>query len=259
MNKEYQDARSGTGNHNEGQFNGSYRGSFKRSFRGGRDRGNYRGGYGRGGYLNKYGYYGSGYGSGYNSGYGSGYGSRRGKPYYSGYYGGETYRGDTFHSKEWSSTLDESIPLEENYSRSGESTPTTSLPHHNFRGHSARGKSHNGARGQGNHTADLPRMNFRDKEQYEANPGVISSSRGNGVLDVNKSPWISIFQLKDERMKHSLEKTASRLETINKELAESQRSKFNLELSLNNLERQCQKEALNIKITDEKLEEFSFL
>lgn len=267
---------SGYGDDSSG-YRGSYRGRYRGRGRGGyRGRGNDRGGYyGRGGYLSRY-----------NPHYGSS--SSRGRGAYSSYQGRDNYRGDkydgpsrpTSQSDEGSSYYDNyQDGYQEGYYGYGDDYGGATRPDEGSYGYPQslyRGSYTGGYRGT---YVSKDRGSYHGRSQYESSEHPHGSHLGWGELTTPSpaskpktsqyksapgtrapaNPWITILQIKDDTTKQTLEYTHEELGRLDKELHELQHGKLLLENSVTNLERQAHREELHVQITNEKLEEFTYL
>lgn len=262
---------SGYGDDSSG-YRGSYRGGYRGRARGAyRGRANDRGGYyGRGGYLSRY-----------NPYYG---GSSRGRGGYSSYQGRDSYRGDNYESSRPTSHGDDSYQegyqegYQERYDGYGDGYGADSRTDDSNYGYPQslyRGSYRGGYKGT---YSSKDRGSYHGRSQYESEHGHgshlgwnehSSSSpaskpktpqhKGASGPKAPTNPWITILQIKDDPTKQAFEHTHEELGRLDKELHELQHAKLLLENSVANLERQALREELHVQITNEKLEEFTYL
>lgn len=76
---------------------------------------------------------------------------------------------------------------------------------------------------------------------------------------VFKNPWIPILHIKDPKTQAVLESRYEDLLKVDKELSQLQLTRFKLQNSVQSLDRSMEREALHVQLTNEKLEEFTFL
>lgn len=259
----------GSGYRDDGSgYRGSYRGGYR-----GRGRGAYRGrGNDRGGYYGR----GGGYLSRYNPYYG---GSSRGRGGYSSYQDRDNYRQEYDTSRPTSQGDDNyQDSYQEGYSRYGDEYGAGGRTNDTSYGYSQslyRGSYRGGYKGT---YSSKDRGSYHGRTSYESEraPGShlgwkehsSSSPASKPKTPQHKSapgpkppsnPWITILQIKDDAVKHAFEHTHEELGRVDKELYELQHSKLLLENSVANLERQALREELHVQITNEKLEEFTYL
>lgn len=228
----------------------SYRGNYR-----GRGRGSYRG---RGNdYYNSRSYLNSGYGGYYNSRGGG----------YSGYNSREDYRGDAYEAPK---PGQERRLSEENRARDRDHSPEqVRSPYHstydthngNFRG-SSRGRGM-GSRGRGGYSHSSYRPYYeenRGRDSPASTRTSVSSHRETKILTkAFKNPWINILKINDPSSQQKLESKYVELERLDKELIELQRSRLKLEIAVENVQAQVERENVHVQITNEKLEEFNYL
>lgn len=266
-------ANSGYGDDGSGyRDDGSgYRGNYRGGYRG-RGRGTYRGrGNDRGGYYGRDG----GYLSRYNSYYG---GTSRGRGGYSSYQGRDYPQ--EYDTSRPTSQGDDNYQdgYQEGYGRYGEEYGASGRADDTGYGYSQslyRGSYRGGYRGtysskdRGSYHARTPYESERSigshlgwKERSSSSPASkpkVPQYKSASGPKPPANPWITILQIKDDAMKQTFEHTHENLGRIDKELHELQHSKTLLENSVANLERQALREELHVQITNEKLEEFTYL
>lgn len=89
--------------------------------------------------------------------------------------------------------------------------------------------------------------------------GPSSSVRNNSKVKTFNNPWIEIMEINDETTQETLETRYNELGYVNSDIRQLQLAKRKLEGSVLNLERQAEREALHVQITNDKLEEFTYL
>ncbi len=114
-----------------------------------------------------------------------------------------------------------------------------------FRGGNFRG-SYRGGRG-----GSLNGSNRSFKDQ-------MMMMQDNKIKNFN-NPWINILQIDDETTQNKLETNYDELRKIDSSISDLQKSKLKLELSMSVLEKQIDRESLHVELTNEKLEEFTYL
>ncbi|EMG48820.1 LGE1 Transcriptional regulatory protein LGE1 [Candida maltosa Xu316] len=221
---------------NDEYYSNNYRGNYRGGHRGrgngnnnnSQFRGSQRGGNGyynsyRGGYYNKYnngGYYNGGRGGGNRS--------------YSNYY-------DQDQSTSQSGYPAESESGEAHYEEN--SSSSSRPPSSNFHRGSFRGNYRGGYRGG----------------RTNSNGSINSRHFGESKLKNFNNPWINIMQIEDEATQNKLETSYNEMTTLDASIADLQKSKLKLEMSMSLLEKQVDREALHVELASEKLEEFAYL
>lgn len=79
------------------------------------------------------------------------------------------------------------------------------------------------------------------------------------VAPRSQDPWTLILRIRDEKTQARLDATHALLGAANRQLVELQKERLRLETAVAHLERNALKEALNVQLTHDKLEEFAFL
>ncbi|RCK59133.1 Transcriptional regulatory protein LGE1 [Candida viswanathii] len=232
----------------------NYRGGG--GYRGRGNRGSFRGQRGSNGYYGGGNYRGSGGGGGY---YGGKHGYGGGGGYYHGGRGGGRYSG--YHDQGYYGNLgyengNENEPLEGQQASS-----------------SQQGSQHNEDEGgQRPGSTGFHRGSFRSgsfRGSYRGRGGHLNgSSSGRPYKEMNfdtvkvknfNNPWIHILQIDDETTQNKLESGYDELKSVDHGISELQKSKMKLEMSMSLLEKQIDREALHVELTNEKLEEFTYL
>ncbi|CCE88787.1 Piso0_001569 [Millerozyma farinosa CBS 7064] len=231
-------------------YRGSYRGSHRP-----RGRGSYRGGRGfsRGG-----GYYSN---RGYSSRYGGYPSSGRGRGHY-GYYGSDRPRDSP------DSNTHESASLHDDSYSSNMSEDST------YGSHAGHSYGRGGYRG-GHKYSSKPRGSFFKPRDGEGSPmvrnkesGAYSSSHSASETPSHwpshesqtySCPWIPILQIDDPNSKARLEQYQEEQDKIDKDILDLQHARWKLEVSLTNSNRHARREELMVQLTNEKLEEFTFI
>ncbi|KAK6199541.1 transcriptional regulatory protein LGE1-domain-containing protein [Scheffersomyces amazonensis] len=224
---------------------------------------NYRGGY-------------RGRGRGYD--YNNGYSSYRGGYRHSSYSGRntstyiapgarDTHTRDT-HARE-GHTRDESEGIKED-SHYGEEEGYDGYRGNNYRG-SYRGGRDISGRGRGGSTYHYRASTGGIREGYSHDTYSKESSNSSSGTPIHardtsvstaktfNNPWIGILQIDSETTQDSLEKNYNDLKKVNKDIDQLQKIRLELENSVNFLDNQLEREALNVQLTNEKLEEFAYL
>lgn len=129
----------------------------------------------------------------------------------------------------------------------------------NYRGsYTSRG----GYQGKTHYESENPQTNHLGWKEHTSSPvAKPKTPQHKTVPPANKSinPWVTILQIKDDPTKTALEDTHRDLSRVDKELQELQHSKLKLENAVEGLERHALREELHVQITNEKLEEFTYL
>lgn len=90
-----------------------------------------------------------------------------------------------------------------------------------------------------------------------ANTPVASRNRNRPQTGTN--PWIHLLLIKDEHTRSTLQQRYQELEEVDARLIELQKTRLSMESAVRTLEIYAAKEALNVSITNDKLEEFTYL
>ncbi|CAH2350106.1 hypothetical protein CLIB1423_01S02608 [[Candida] railenensis] len=124
-----------------------------------------------------------------------------------------------------------------------------------------------GYKGRGSHSGSVShsyqqQSNSQSAGQYSRSHSQSQASpqhRSKSSAAQSHSHWVEILQIKDESTAKTLDIRQNELDAVDKTLLELNQARHNLEISLSHLERHAQNEDLNVQITNEKLEEFSYL
>ena len=77
--------------------------------------------------------------------------------------------------------------------------------------------------------------------------------------ETNSCVWVHVLQIKDDKMRRKLESRSRELEAVDSQIEQLSKSRLELELIVQNLKRTAEREELNVMLTEEKLDEFTFL
>ncbi|KAG7194016.1 uncharacterized protein KQ657_005215 [Scheffersomyces spartinae] len=80
----------------------------------------------------------------------------------------------------------------------------------------------------------------------------------NRLRSQSTNPWIQLLHIKDEHTRTTLQQRYLELEEVDARLMELQKSRLAMESAAKTLEIYAAKEALNVSITNDKLEEFTY-
>lgn len=239
-----------------GYYDSRYSGDS--SYRG-RGRGTSRGGSFRGGSRPSHDYYSRSASNNSSHRYAPYYGGRGGpRGGYSSYSGGR----DVYRSSDRYETEEElgggGAEYEENYHGLYRGRGST-----NYRGKPSRGgAAASGAYYKGREYEEKARSSLVSTNSKAEKP-ISKASIGDkpkSYLSKNfTNPWIPILRIQDEKTQSKLESNYTDLASVNKELLELQIQKFKLSSVVDNLDRTIEREALHVQITNEKLEEFTYL
>lgn len=124
-----------------------------------------------------------------------------------------------------------------------------------------------GYKGRGSHSGSAShlyqqQLNSQPAGQYSRSHSqsqALPQHRSKSSSAQSHSHWAEILHIKDESTAKTLDIRQNELDSVDKTLLELNQARHNLEISLSHLERQAQTEDLNVQITNEKLEEFSYL
>ena len=250
--------------YSDGHQLSNYRGQHYR----GRGRGNSKDGSyrGRGG-SSYYGGYGDGRGGTSGAGRYNYYGSSsRGRGTYNHSFNGrDTYSPNDQHGE----SQQQEKQTEGSTSPKERETETTGFETENrgssgsYRG-SYRGHYRGGYRGRGGHYGGFPHSNGYDPKHSNGDPKGTSPRFYKDTISRDKlksfnNPWINIMGIVDEQTQNKLEARFNELCKVDKEIMELQKSKLKLENYMASLEKQATREELHVQLTNEKLEEFTYL
>lgn len=238
-----------------GYYDSRYAGesSYRGRGRGGNRGGSFRGSRGSHDYYSQ-----SSNGSHRYTPYYSGRGGARGS--YSSYPGGR----DVYRSSERTSDRYE-VAEEVTGAAGGEYDDYYGLYHGrgsgNYRGNRGRGAAVAGGYYKGSREhEENPRSVSVSTEKSASGPKPVTGDKAKGFSSKSfNNPWIPILRIQDEKTQAKLERNYSDLASVNKELLELQIQRFKLSTVVESLEKTTEREALHVQITNEKLEEFTYL